>query len=136
MRIIICLDDRGGLSIGGRRLSRDRALIDFICSRYENIAVDPYSAPLFDGHAVTVADDPYTVGCDSCFLENTEIKLDVPEIDELVVCRWNRVYPFDRRVEITPDWHPVSEYELVGSSHDKITVIVYRKDAAPDGETA
>ena len=122
MRIIICLDDRGGLSFGGRRLSRDRALID--------------SAPLFDGHAVTVADDPYTVGCDSCFLENTEIKLDVPEIDELVVCRWNRAYPFDRRVEITPDWHPVSEYELVGSSHDKITVIVYRKDAAPDGETA
>ena len=119
MRIIICLDDRGGLSFGGRRLSRDRALIDFICSRYE-----------------TVADDPYTVGCDSCFLENTEIKLDVPEIDELVVCRWNRAYPFDRRVEITPDWHPVSEYELVGSSHDKITVIVYRKDAAPDGETA
>ena len=53
----------------------------------------------------------------------TEIKLDVPEIDELVVCRWNRAYPFDRRVEITPAWHPVSEYELVGSSHDKITVI-------------
>ena len=84
MRIIICLDDRGGLSFGGRRLSRDRALIDFICSRYENIAVDPYSAPLFDGHAVTVADDPYTVGCDSCFLENTEIKLDVPRLTSLL----------------------------------------------------
>ena len=117
MRTIFCLDARDGISFGGRRLSRDRALVDYLCEKYGRIAVSPYSAPLFKGHDVEVSDDPT-----SSALETNS--------DEVVVCRWNREYPSDRKVTVSTAWQPVSTEEIKGSSHDRITITTYRCSAA------
>lgn len=128
MRIIICLDDKGGISFGGRRLSRDRELISYLCARYGRMCVSPYSAQLFEGMDAVISPDPAHSECDTCFVEDTEPYLDSPDAEELVVCRWNRIYPSDRRIAIPPHWRAVEEDELTGSSHDRITVSVYRKE--------
>lgn len=130
MRTIFCLDARDGISFGGRRLSRDRALVDYLCEKYGRIAVSPYSAPLFKGHDVEVSDDPTSSALETNFVEDAEIRLDLTEPDEVVVCRWNREYPSDRKVTVSTAWQPVSTEEIKGSSHDRITITTYRCSAA------
>ena len=49
-------------------------------------------------------------------------------VDEIIVYKWNRVYPADFYCEIDfGAFNIVSELEFQGSSHDKITKIVYSR---------
>ena len=54
MKIIVCLDDNGGMAFNRRRQSRDRVLIEDIAKTVGNarLYIDKYSAPLFESSAL------------------------------------------------------------------------------------
>ena len=62
------------------------------------------------------------------FIENIDLKSYEDSLDEIVVYRWNRVYPADFYCEIDLGaFNIMSEGEFSGSSHEKITKIVYSR---------
>ena len=133
MRIIVCLDEKGGMSFGGRRQSRDSALCQRILEKTvgDRIWMNAYSARLFpDTHSLCVADDYLQRAAveDWCFVETDDLTSFVPEIHRMLVYRWNRHYPSDRKLPeslMAGSWHLESRYDFPGSSHDCITEEVY-----------
>ncbi|MBO5317686.1 MAG: hypothetical protein J6A74_04515 [Oscillospiraceae bacterium] len=65
---------------------------------------------------------------DYCFLENRDIRPYVSRVDELILFRWNRRYPYDLAFpfeECFGNWNLVSREDFPGNSHDPITLEVY-----------
>lgn len=130
MRVIICLDDHNGIAFNNRRQSRDRIVVDRTLQLSDGrpLRMSLYSAKLFPAPAVLAGDDYLTAAGDEdfCFVELTDPAGFATKIQELIVFRWNRVYPAD--VHLTLDlsqWKLVHTEEFPGHSHDKITMEVY-----------
>ena len=136
MKLIVCLDDKGGMAFNARRQSRDRVLCEDVArmAGANGVWMHPYSAPLFAelGMCVTAREDYLTAAGaqDYCFCEREKPGAYAERAEMIVVYRWNRRYPgdvyFDVDVDAAP-WRLVSTQELVGSSHEKITKEVYVK---------
>ena len=133
MKIIICLDNRGGISFNGRRLSRDRRLTEDIAVLTGGaLRISPYSLPLFpeDIFELTVGDD-YLEGAgdgEYCFVELEAFSRYLPRIEEIVVYCWNRDYPSDVGMDFVPyeyGFHLSESAEFKGSSHDRITKEIF-----------
>lgn len=132
MRIIVCLDDHNGMLFGGRRLSRDRELCRQMLSLAEGkLWMNAYSAKLFDDcDGITVCDDFLSQAGEQeyCLVEDQDIAPFAQKIEQIVIYRWNRAYPSDRKFPIAlfeNRWECVSSLDFPGSSHDKITQEVY-----------
>ena len=135
MNICVCVDDSMGMSFFGKRQSRDRLLIERLLSHteYDRILVSAYSAPLFaefgDSRVCTV--DGYG-GCterDLCFLELDTVP-DAGDTERIVLYRWNRRYPSDKKFPYSPSecgFTLASRVDLAGNSHDNITEEVWTK---------
>ena len=136
MKVILCLDDRGGMMFNRRRQSRDRVLIEDVLADLcgGTLCISPYSVPLFgeSGTPMTVSEhflDEAGQG-DVCFVEDREIRPYLLAIRELVIYRWGRHYPADLRCDVDPvaeGFALAAHTEFVGSSHDCITKEVYRR---------
>ena len=128
MHLIVCIDERYGLSFGGRRLSRDREVITHMLhmTRGSKLWVHPYSADLFPADSV-LKDADYLEKADVddyCFLE----KGDIPQTPSSVILyRWNRTYPATEHFpqQILQTMNRASQEEFPGHSHEKITVERY-----------
>ena len=133
MKLIICLDQRGGMAFNHRRQSRDRVLTEDLLRTVgeSRLFIMPYSASLF-GEAfpgLVVSEQPMSEATerDFCFLE-TVSPTSSKDITELIVYRWNRDYPSD-----TPFLLDMSAFTLIstvdfaGYSHEKITKEVWKK---------
>ena len=128
MKIILCLDDNNGMLFNNRRQSRDSVLTDDIFNdlKGERLNILPFSQQLFSSYESNVnivsnveADGVY-------FIENLDITPFLEDIDEIIVYRWNRVYPSDFSCDVDFSQFTVkSEAELQGSSHEKISKIIY-----------
>jgi len=135
IKVIITIDDNGGLMFNKRRQSRDRVLIDDMCkSINEKIHMNAYSAQLFDAYLdkICIFDNPLKDCPDGgyVFLEGTHIGNYMHEIDELIVYHWNKLYPSDMRLDINIENSELklyNKYDFAGSSHDKITKGIYKK---------
>ena len=134
MTLIVCLDDHGGMMFNRRRQSRDRVLIAELMAHIgdRRLVVSPYSAPLFPADApdVTVAEDPCAAaGTDEfAFVEDTDPIAAWDRVTSVMLYRWNRVYPADRRFRGDMTGFLLSEtHEFVGFSHEKITKEVWKK---------
>ncbi len=134
MKLIVCLDDAGGMMFNHRRQSRDRVLVADMIHHTQNasLLVSPYSAPLFgeDAPHLRVVTNPFeNAGAnDYCFLEDTPLPPTLDAIDELVIYRWNRLYPSDVRFACDTSAFALAESrEFAGSSHDKITKEIWKK---------
>ena len=133
MRLIVCLDDRGGMTFGGRRQSQDRVLrarvMELTCG--QRLYMSEYSAKQFADCEGFIADNDYRSRAgagDACFLEDGAISLS--GVTELVIYRWNRHYPSDRNFPYVPEecgFSKVSTTDFVGSSHEKITEDIYQR---------
>ncbi len=128
----LCLDDNNGMMFNHRRQSRDSRLIanlvDFASGR--RILVNDFSAELFAEYRVCVDTDFLkSAGCDDiCFVENEDISSCIDRVHTLVIYRWNRKYPSDKRfnLDIVNLGYKLSEVtEFSGTSHDRITREVY-----------
>ena len=134
MKLIVCLSDDGGMMFNRRRQSRDRVLIADMIRQTQGASlwVSPYSAPLFGENCPTLQVAPSPVDAakkdDYCFAEDTPLPQSLDGVDELIIYRWNRLYPSD--TYFTCDTSPfflLESTDFAGSSHDKITKEIWRK---------
>lgn len=134
MKVIVCLEDKGGMMFNNRRQSRDRVLnadVIKICSG-SRLCIAPYSKMLFEGSNVTLLcnDDflDFADENDYCFVEDRALAPYADRIDELIIYRWNRRYPTDRYFDIIPEAVGLrleKTEEFAGYSHEKITKEIY-----------
>jgi hypothetical protein len=134
LTVAVTVDDKMGVSFNKRRQSRDKLLIEDLCKSTDGIIyVTSYSAPLFEDFPdrIKIVDDPISDcpegGC--CFLELTEISNHVNNISKLIIYRWNKIYPSDKKLEIDTNecnLKLVSSYDFAGKSHNKITKEIYQ----------
>ncbi len=136
MKVIVCLDDKNGMLFNNRRQSRDRVLIERLVEMTSGSALwmHPYSQELFDCLSNGIRVDALFLEKagqgEHCFLENVDVTPYAAAIEELIVFRWNRVYPADLHfpVELLDNFRKKDEVlTFPGSSHDKITLEVYAK---------
>ncbi len=133
--VAITVDDRMGLAFNKRRQSRDKKLIDDLCSKTDkDIYISSYSAILFDEHKdrIKIVEDPLSECPDGgfCFVEMTELGIHIDSISELIIYHWNRLYPSDKKLDInieSTEFKLIKCYDFTGNSHDKITKFIYVK---------
>lgn len=131
MTVFITLDDNGGISFNNRRQSRDSAVVKKIVemSLGGRLMMNSYSAPLFKEYDVT-ADEDFLHNAkegDYCFAENVGLTPFEEKIEKVICFKWNRVYPADRKTDLSFEGKQLEEcFEFEGSSHEKITCEVWK----------
>ena len=127
MTLILCVDDRGGLSFNGRRQSQDRRVREDLLTMAAGGALwmDDYSRRQFTER------DPAARAAEGdglCLLELQDPEAALERADRLVLYRWGRHYPADRRLDLPPaGWRLEGQTEFPGRSHDMITKEIYVK---------
>ena len=118
------------MSFNRRRQSSDRKLLERMLELVgENrLWMNAYSAKLFEAlpENVTVAED-FLSGAgaeDYCFAENVSLLPAAGKIEELIVYRWEKIYPADKKYPF-PLGERIREFSFAGNSHETITEEVY-----------
>ena len=132
MKLIFCLDDRGGMMFNGRRQSQDKELRKRILDTLggKPLIMSSYSSKQFveDGNIIT-SDAPQSSANDCVyFVEDLPFSLD--RVDSVTIYRWNRLYPSDVKFDVDLNKNGFvldSIYEFEGSSHEKITEEKYKR---------
>lgn len=129
MKIIVCLDDNGGMLYNNRRQSRDRVVYEDIINSLngEKLFISPFSQLLFENYKdnICVCEDFLEKG-NICFVENQS--LSQYDADEIIVYKWNRAYPADFYCDIDFSKCSLSEQtEFQGKSHEKITKQIFKR---------
>ena len=136
MTVIVCVDERGGMSFCGRRVSRDRAVTATILEQTGGRALwmSPYSAGLFDPlpENARVSAEPLAAAPDGavCFVETQPLGSAAARAGRIVRYLWNRRYPSDVRFDVdvtAAPWRLVSRVEFAGHSHERITEEVFER---------
>ena len=100
MRLIVCLDDRDGMTFLGRRQSQDALLRQDMLAYVDGhgLWMNSYSAAQFGNDCnISVSEQPGEHGEGGyCFVENLPASAFLPA-EELVIYRWNRHYPADKK---------------------------------------
>lgn len=131
MHLIVCIDDKDGVSFCGRRLSQDKALNQHILQRIgsRKLWIAPYSQPLFPSDRV-IPDPDFQLSAgreDVCFLEVSHFLPHYPELLSVTLYRWNRRYPstvqFPR--ELLSGMRLTDTEDFPGNSHEMITMERY-----------
>lgn len=134
MRLIVCVDADNGLSFCGRRQSRDKVLCQRILELTEDslLWMDTYSSCMFSGaeNRIFVRDACLELAGedDWCFAELQDLASCAAKVNTLVIYRWNRRYPSDRKlppVLLAEPFRLMSRRDFAGFSHDRITEEVY-----------
>lgn len=140
VRIIVCLDERGGMAFNKRRQSRD-ALVsaDILAMAGGRLVVYPYSEKLLGEAVAAGARFGFRVSEraldeagaeDFVLVEDRAIGKYAGAAEGLIIYHWNRHYPADLRLDVTPEGLGMtlkSTSEFVGHAHEKITKEVYGK---------
>ena len=136
MKIIVCLDDHGGMLFNFRRQSRDRVLISDVMSNLgsQKLYITEFSEILFseyEGKYEIVEDfSNLTDENCACFVENVDVSPFIDSISEVTVYNWNRVYPRDFVFDINLEkegFSLMSSHEFKGYSHENIRKEVYKR---------
>lgn len=132
MKIVVCLDENGGMLFNNRRQSRDIEVLKdvFADLNGEKLHIAPFSDSLFESFAeFVVVDSDFLQNAkadDVCFVENCSLSQILDKITTLTVYNWNRKYPADFVCDIdfsAFSLASVSEFE--GKSHSKITKQIF-----------
>ena len=137
MKLILCVDDKGGLAFNHRRQSRDRVLNERILMHcgIHRLWISPYTAKLFGADTAVrlcIAEDclERAEEDDYCFAEVHNPAPYLNRVQQVILYHWNRVYPADRYFDLqlgSGQWHLVGTSEFAGHSHDLITMEVYER---------
>lgn len=134
MNIVVCVEEKFGMSFGGRRLSQDRLLIDDLMKTVGNnrLFISPYSQQLFKEYShKIIVDSDFLIKAksdDYCFVEINDFKDIKEEIGSIILYKWNRRYPADLFFDSSyiEGREPLTVSELEGNSHKLITKEVYK----------
>ncbi len=129
MKLIVCVDDNGGMMFNRRRQSRDKILIQNVLElcKDKKLYTNEYSAQLFPENTAIVTENIESEAeNDYCFAENFFVKEEY--VDEIIVYKWNRIYPADTYFNIDlSNWKLTEAIEFEGNSHEKITREIYMR---------
>ena len=133
MKLIFCIDDKNGMMFFGKRQSQDSVLREWIIgyTTGSKLWMSNYSAKQFKDLTGYIADDEYQTKADVgdyCFVEDKGYSLE--KASEVILCKWNRKYQADKVFDVdlkSNGFKKVSSEDIKGSSHDKITIEIYRK---------
>lgn len=133
MKLIFCVDDKMGLMFFGKRQSQDKVLREWIINHTQGskLWMSSYSAKQFEGEGSIQVDEDYMTQAgegDYCFVEDKAYSSD--SVEEIILCKWNRKYPGDKFFDIdlkASDFKKIDSRDIVGSSHDKITIETYKR---------
>lgn len=131
MHLIVCVDDRYGMSFCGRRLSRDKAVSAHILhiSAHNELWIHPSSKILFPDLNVKTDPDFLSKAKEGsyCFVETTALPDKMENLESVILYHWNRAYPATVKFpqELLKDMHLAHTEEFPGNSHDKITMERY-----------
>ena len=129
MKIIACVDNDMGLMFHQRRQTQDRIVRENIKALKERIYMNEYSYQLYkDTLDDVIVDNDFIKHGENhyCLIENVSVK--DCDIDEMILYRWNTIYPCDYYLDID-----LSKFQLVkqemfkGSSHE-VTKEIYRME--------
>ena len=118
-----------GLMFHQRRQTQDRIVRENIKALKERIYMNEYSYQLYkDTLDDVIVDNDFIKHGENhyCLIENVSVK--DCDIDEMILYRWNTIYPCDYYLDID-----LSKFQLVkqemfkGSSHE-VTKEIYRKE--------
>ena len=131
MHLILCVDDRDGLSFCGKRLSQDRLVTEHILrmAAGSTLWMSTYSAKLFSNEEIHTDTDFQKKARegDYCFVETTPLLDTYDNLESVILYRWNRTYPatvrFPRKLLDGMKLEEVQEFP--GSSHERITMERY-----------
>ena len=134
MKLIVCVDERGGMLFNRRRVSSDRVVTEKIkelCSG-QKLFVTPYTYKLFAGEDnVICSETPFQEAADNwCFAEDRDVSRFLPYAEQIVIFYWNRTYPADLYFpveEVRNGWELTCSEEFPGHSHQRITMEVYNR---------
>lgn len=133
MKLIFCIDNKKGMMFFKKRQSQDSVLRQWIIDRTAGavLRMSSYSAKQFQSLSGVVVDDDYVNNAalqDYCFVEDKGYTLD--NVSEIILCNWNRTYPADKFFDIDLNlsgFKKTDSVDIVGSSHDKITIEIYTR---------
>ena len=134
MKLILCLDERNGLSFNNRRQSRDRAVIDkIVClAKEEPVWITSYSSELFrETHCnVRVSADIMHAAKpgEYLFIENQDPHELLAQVSSVYIFRWKRAYPYDLSIPqeiLDARFVKVHTETFTGNSHPEIELEVY-----------
>ncbi len=137
MNVIVCLDDKNGMLFNKRRQSQDRILRadlkEFI--KDKDLYMNNYSYKLYkdiDNGNIKVSEN-FLEQCTEngfCLVEDKLLNNYINKINNIIIYKWNRIYPSDLYFDInliSNSWELLETKEFEGSSHEKITRIIYRR---------
>ena len=135
LNIIICLDNNNGMMFNNRRLSMDKALRNDILktTSHTNLFMNNYSYEQFsneNSNHIIVSEDFLEEASkdDYCFVEDKKLCIYFNKIEQIIIYKWNRIYPSDFKFDIDLK---ASHFKLIhcedfeGNSHNKISKEVY-----------
>ena len=133
MYVIVCTDDNLGMLFNRRRQSQDRILREYLLglARGRVFYMNAYSAKQFEDAPMIQVSENFLEKAgkdDFCFVETNSLKDYADRIEGLILCKWNREYPADHYLDLDySSWTLQYTEEFPGSSHEKITVEVFKK---------
>lgn len=133
MKLIICVDNSGGMMFNQRRQSRDRMLVEDVIHSLngEKLYIFDFSEILFeDTEAVIISEEKVKeIGDGWLFLEKGSVAALAEYAESLTVYCWNRDYPSDFKCDFDykNKMKLESTCEFKGNSHEKITKEVYTR---------
>ena len=135
MILIECVDDRGGIAFNHRRQSSDSVVRDRILdlTAGSRLWMNEYSAKQFDVDAmpqINISGEflNEAVPGDYCLVEDVSVATYEKWVEQIILFKWNRVYPQDRAfdIDLTQNrWKLQSTEDFPGHSHENVTMEVY-----------
>ena len=132
MVLAICIDDDNGLMFNNRRVSSDKAVIEDLVRLGDPqiITISTCSAMLFRDYQdrVEVKEDVFESASGFCFAEDGDFLSVLESVKKLIVYKWNRRYPSDRKFPLDAYRSRMtleSTKDIEGHSHPCITREVY-----------
>ena len=131
MQVIITVENRNGMLVNHRRVSRDQKISERILAycKEKRLWMNAYSAKLFENNPQIRVSETFLEQKDAiCFVEDQDVTPYLPEIDTIILFHWNRDYPADFFFTVDlSEWNRIHQEEFAGKSHEKITMEVYKK---------
>lgn len=148
MKVIVCVDNNGGMSFNDRRQSKDEKVITATISMTQNINpkdhnrlwMNAYTARMFGfgrrkyASLDIMVDEDFLAHADRendyCFVEVGSLKEYADKIDTLIIFRWNRTYPADTFFDLDariPAWQCVEIDKLYAETHPEMTLEIYER---------
>ena len=132
MKLIFCLDDKGGMMFNKRRQSQDKELRKRILETLNGkpLIMSPYSSKQFvEGGNIIISDAPQSETKHGVYFVE-DLPYFLSDVDEITVYKWNRHYPSDVKfgIDLSKEGFILDTvYEFEGSSHEKITEEKYKR---------